>query len=295
MQTGPVTKRGKTKSSKNAITHGLSSTRLISDDEKALYDQTVESLNDEYKPQTFTEKILVERAATHYVRLIRATNAEAACIEREGIALINNLPIQETFGLSDDQTAAYAIAFSKGQLNCNNELDKDKQLAAETVFRDIINVISQGGLHDIEILHNTERALGIVFTSMANNGECSIEELFDGRFSPEQLIQSVLNFGKESPGHYPGNANHRGKKIKPHLLLEDLQKEIGELVIARQIHPYVRKLEQLSEHLGPALAGDLDKINRHLTNADRQFSKALGELRHVITERKRQEAINPPA
>lgn len=295
MQTGPITKRGKAKSSKNAITHGLSSTRLISDDEKALYDQTVKSLNDEYQPQTFTEQILVERTATHYVRLVRATNAEAACIERENISFTNNLPIQEIFGLSDDQTKAYALAYSKGQLTCSDDDEKTNQLAAEAVFHDIINIISQGGLHDLEILNNTERALGLVFTCMADNGICSIEELFDGRFTPEQLIQSALDFGKESPGHYPGNQSLRSKSIKPYLLLEDLQKQIGELVIARHIHPQVKKLEQLTEHLGAALATDLDKVNRHLTNADRQFSKALGELRHVITERKRQEAINPAA
>ena len=295
MQTGPITKRGKAKSSKNALTHGLTSQNLISTEEQDLYGQIIAQLNSEYEPATFTEQILVERVASHYVRLHRAINAEAASIEKEKLAIRNSIPIKETFGLTDDQSKAYAVAWSKGLLTANDEQEDNRQIIIQGMFRELVDLFSTNELTNTAPLKSNNTILGLVFSRVAGEAECTIDELFDGRYRSSQIIKSAMTLGDAAIGNRIISTGEYQRSVSVSDFFDDLLKECGELTIALNIHPSVKKLEGLTNSLGLAQAQDLDKINRHLTNADRQFSKALGELRHVVEERRRKEALNPAA
>jgi len=250
MQTGPITKRGKAKSSKNAIKHGLSSLHLISDEERIFYESTLQELTDEYQPKTFTERALTERMAKHYVRLQRAFNAEAAYIESENMSFGGQLPIQQTFDLTDEQTQAYALAWSKGSLSTKDDQAEETKIVTEATFKELIKLKSMDGFADTSVLENASTLVGVIFQLIARSSECTVDELFDGRYTPHQLLQSTISIGKEPPEAFPVNPKQAGRPIRPDLFLEDMFKEFGELTIARNIYPSVLRLEQLTKHIG---------------------------------------------
>ena len=76
--TGPKTQAGKLKSSLNALRHGLSGQMVVMPTEDlAAYQQHVQSLVDEYRPQGATETLLVQALADSSWRLNRAAALES--------------------------------------------------------------------------------------------------------------------------------------------------------------------------------------------------------------------------
>ena len=75
---GPKTSKGKSISSKNAIKHGITSNKIISDDERSKLVQLVKSLAEEHAPQGETEEILVKDLAMIRIRLDRFNQVEAS-------------------------------------------------------------------------------------------------------------------------------------------------------------------------------------------------------------------------
>lgn len=85
--TGPKTPEGKARSSRNALKHGLLAKCIVlrEDDphENALdFEQLLESLAADLRPEGASEQILVEQLATCYWRLRRAYRFEANDIDR---------------------------------------------------------------------------------------------------------------------------------------------------------------------------------------------------------------------
>ena len=83
--TGPVTAQGKETSSRNAQTHGLTSTK-VQPNEVVTFEQFLASYTKLYDPQTDIERALVRRCADYQIRIDRALSAEAAfvgeCVKR---------------------------------------------------------------------------------------------------------------------------------------------------------------------------------------------------------------------
>ena len=76
--TGPKTKAGKKKCSLNALRHGLTGQLVVMPTEDlAAYQQHVQALVDEYRPQGATETLLVQALADASWRLNRAASMEA--------------------------------------------------------------------------------------------------------------------------------------------------------------------------------------------------------------------------
>jgi len=75
--TGPRTPEGKARSSKNARTHGLTSTELRTPfEEKDELVSQADALEDEFQPQSETEKILVEQMVAAIWRIRRVRRIE---------------------------------------------------------------------------------------------------------------------------------------------------------------------------------------------------------------------------
>ncbi len=82
LSTGPRTPAGKSKSSQNALTHGLTGqVRIVTQAEEDTLANLLESLTTEYAPRTAIEQILVRRLALLAIRLERAAGAEAAKLD----------------------------------------------------------------------------------------------------------------------------------------------------------------------------------------------------------------------
>ena len=67
----PIVSKNNAKAPKNALTHGLTSQSITSSTDQKIYQQMYDELTLEYLPQTVTERMLIERVAVQYVRLIR--------------------------------------------------------------------------------------------------------------------------------------------------------------------------------------------------------------------------------
>jgi hypothetical protein len=80
--TGAKTPRGKAMSKYNAIKHGIL-LNFITRYEEDIYKSYLKDLVEEYNPVTFTDRVLVERAAQCYVRLFRCAKAEGEQIREE--------------------------------------------------------------------------------------------------------------------------------------------------------------------------------------------------------------------
>ena len=75
---GPRTERGKEKSSRNAIKHGIFSTVVLPREPKKMYRGIFHALLDYLKPEDYVERILVEKLAANLWRQGRLVLAESA-------------------------------------------------------------------------------------------------------------------------------------------------------------------------------------------------------------------------
>jgi hypothetical protein len=77
--TGPVTPAGKTRSSQNATTHGLTSKAvLLPGEDAAEYERAKAALLRDLRPSTEAEQLQAERVADHWWRLERLYKAETS-------------------------------------------------------------------------------------------------------------------------------------------------------------------------------------------------------------------------
>ena len=77
LSTGPVTPEGKAKVATNRLSHGLTGQfRLLSSESQPDYDALLDSLAEEYQPQTATEFHYLNEAARNMWRLQRASVLE---------------------------------------------------------------------------------------------------------------------------------------------------------------------------------------------------------------------------
>ena len=90
--TGPRTRDGLSKSSKNALKHGLTSKKdiLLSSESQEEYDHLLEAMVRDLKPGDGVERLLVERATQFAWRLIRINGIETRLFENGQIDAEND-------------------------------------------------------------------------------------------------------------------------------------------------------------------------------------------------------------
>lgn len=81
-QTGPITKAGKSASSKNAIKHGATSTKMINDNEKSRYESLLSALNNQYKSANPLVQLQITRIARLTIQLERIQNVIDATFKK---------------------------------------------------------------------------------------------------------------------------------------------------------------------------------------------------------------------
>ena len=68
LSTGPKTAAGKRKSRMNAVKHGLSAqTIVVGDEDPAEFEVLRENLEQDFQPETYLERELLQRLSTRYV------------------------------------------------------------------------------------------------------------------------------------------------------------------------------------------------------------------------------------
>ena len=106
----------------NATKHGLTAKNWLDEKEQELYQSLLHSLTEEYKPQTPTENLLVERLATITTRLNRFQSVEDAlfALAREKAGSLDNLI--ESFELKGESESE-AASIMLGILNPSDDFN----------------------------------------------------------------------------------------------------------------------------------------------------------------------------
>lgn len=140
---GPVTLRGKAIAAKNATKHGLFSEKppLLITEDLASFQGIMQSVIDEYQPQTATEHLLVQQLAMGWLRLHRLWGVEAALASK---AI-----------LEAQMRSRYPEIKIPGTLSSDNSPYQDKYVNHAELRRDELNQLN-------ELIQNLEYDLGNV-------------------------------------------------------------------------------------------------------------------------------------
>jgi len=118
LSTGPKTEEGKAASSRNHLSHGLSYSNgiffILAGESVEAYSILLANLHHEHRPDTETERILVDRMAQHHWLRCRAENLESGCFREDGAIDEKGLALYLRYRTSHER------AFHK----CLNELLK---------------------------------------------------------------------------------------------------------------------------------------------------------------------------
>jgi hypothetical protein len=289
----PTVSKSNTKTPKNALTHGLTSQSITSSTDQKIYQQMYDELTFEYGPQTITERILIERVAVQYVRWQRAIREESTEIEIAGLTELDGLALHSTFNLTDEQARHYASARFRGEFH-NVEKIEENLILLQRLSQESFSLLARGEHSTIPDDIEKYPMLFVLFDQLTFKNRCSKAELLDGRYELDSLVSAFIrqcNRTLESQDLYQSSS--MGSKLSHSDFLKKLSEEAVKQFVTIDLHPKAEKLFKLAEQVSISRSTNIDKITRYMTTIDRQFSKALGELRVVIEDRRRREALMP--
>ena len=287
----PTVSKSNTKTPKNALTHGLTSQSITSSTDQKIYQQMYDELTFEYAPQTITERMLIEQVAVQYVRWQRAIKQESTEIEIAGLTELEGLSLRTTLNLTEEQARHYSLARLSGELHNDEQLKENSmilQVLSQESFRLLARVEHSPIPDDLE----NYPMLLFIFDRLTLKYKCSNAELLDGRYELDSLVRAFLgqcSRSLESQDLYQSSSID--KKLSHSDFLNKLSEEALNQLVTIALHPKAEKLFKLAEQVRISRSTNIDKITRYMTTIDRQFSKALGELRVVIEDRRRREAL----
>ena len=289
----PTVSKNNTKTPKNALTHGLTSQSITSSTDQKIYQQMYDELTFEYAPQTITERILIERVAVQYVRWQRAIREESNEIEVASLTEVEGLSLRTALNLTQEQAEHYASARFRGELH-NDEQLKENLILIQRLSQESFRLLERGERSTIPDDLEEYPMLFVLFDQLTFKHRCSKAELLDGRYALDSLVSAFIrqcNRTLESQDLYQSST--KGSKLSHSDFLNKLREEVLKQFVTIDLHPKAEKLFKLSEQVSISRSTNIDKITRYMTTIDRQFSKALGELRVVIEDRRRREALMP--
>lgn len=299
--TGPKTDRGKKRSSQNALKHGLTSAQMIGPDEIATYEYYCRSLIEEYDLTTFTEIILAERCANCYVRLQRGNLAENQLFERAKIKNRLHAPEMEELQLPTRLMRKYTVNSLAGVYDLRHQTNAERLAEIYNMQSEVFSCLARG----VKTLNGIEEHSETVFQRLEHLAELAgmnIGCLFKGENDQQSLAAAVMLADITSlPSEVLAYASCEPVKFTPYKsqiegFLEMLSEEIAAELGCFSIDVKLNKIRELNERCTLPDITELDSLSRYNNSLNNQFSKALGELRQVVKERResevKEEAIN---
>ena len=299
--TGPKTDRGKKRSSQNALKHGLTATQIIGPDEIAAYEYYCRSLIEEYDLTTFTEIILAERCANCYVRLQRGNLAENQLFERAKIKNRLHAPEMEELQLPTRLMRKYTVNSLAGVYDLRHQTNAERLAEIYNMQSEVFSCLAKG----IKTLNSIEEHADTVFQKLEHLAELAgmkVGCLFKAENDQQGLASAVMWADITSlPSEVMDYASCEPFEFIPYQsqvkgFLELLSEEIAAELGCFSIHVKLNEIRQLNERCTLPDMTELESLSRYNNSLNNQFSKALGELRQVVKERResevKEEAIN---
>jgi len=276
---GPVTKKGKQVSSRNAISHGLTAKKWINPEERESYQDFHSALIDDYQPQTVMESILIGKLADIKVRLERFHCAEDHLfwLAREK-AISPNLVVK-SFGVDDQAVIDNISDHAFG-------IEKTNQPIAEQLFNELIR-------HDDDIsgwgyIRDNMPLLSAHVLNECKKEKIDIEQLIS-RYKPKTNQLTPVTIGistnNEPEPLTEEELNQSGLKVPRELFIafiKALYKQTKRRSITNYVIESFPQREHQLKHAALPDSSEMDRLMRYRTSLERQFSKTLGELLHLI-------------
>jgi len=231
--------------------------------------------------------------AVQYVRWQRAIREESNEIEVASLTELDDLALHTTFNLTQEQAEHYASARFRGELH-DDETLKENLILIQRLSQESLRLLERGEHTTIPDDLEEYPMLFVLFDQLTFKNRCSKAELLDGRYALDSLVSAFIrqcNRSLEFQDLYQRSST--SSKLSHSDFLNKLSEEALKQFITIDLHPKAEKLFKLAEQVSISRSTNIEKITRYMTTIDRQFSKALGELRVVIEDRRRREAIMP--
>lgn len=277
---GPTSSKGKAISSVNATKHGLLAQKppLVMTEDADVFQNLLESLNDEYQPQTPTEQLLVQQIAMGQLRLYRAWSAEAATIDLASLQAqwdqqypkVASKNIQSIVESATGKSAKVILAGEKD--------------AIATLIREIENLLSQFATNQHDVDQCSQSTL--IFLQKALY-ECPEE--IQQKSHPSKLWKSVMKL------FHGVNTFLEHKQYRKELDLADLTPAFEELLTTaharrNEIQDEEKAMAELAKKISEARKiseslQNLELIGRYESQISRQLSEAIKQLREIQKER----------
>lgn len=277
---GPVTKKGKQVSSRNALSHGLTAKKWINPEEKQSYQDFHSALIDDYQPQTVMESTLIEKIADLKVRLERFHCAEDHLFWLAREKAISPDLVVKSFGV-DDQVVIDDIsdhAFG---------IEKTNRPIAEQLFNELIRH-DEDDISGWGYIRDNMPLLREHVLNQCKKEKIDIEQLIS-RYKPKtnQLtpVTIIISTNNEPKPLTEEQLNQSGLKVpREHFIafIKALYKQTKRRSITNYVIESFSQREQQLKHAALPDSSEMDRLMRYRTSLERQFSKTLGELLHLI-------------
>jgi hypothetical protein len=293
VQGGPKTKAGKHNSSKNALKHGMTSTKLLCPEEQNRFDYLEKLLREEYGPSTITEELYISKIANLQIRLERVIRAEQATIALTQKNITDSTVVIDSLDIDMDTKKQYALNEMAGLYKDKSDDSMMQRGLRRILLTDITKLMRQAPISSYKIIQEQFLFLDTIFKVIALRERKSVSELFKTPYPERNKIFSKIAdmtfFSDEEQLEISKQSDVVPSEIPAEQLQTFLEK-LGHKLMTTNIADWIdTEIDNLKElHLQAAMPepATMDRFMRYSTTLSNQLSKAIGELRHIIKERK---------
>ena len=277
---GPVTKKGKQVSSRNAISHGLTAKKWINPEEEQSYQDFHSAMIDDYQPQTVMESTLIEKLADIKVRLERFHCAEDHLFWLAREKAISPDLVVKSFGVDDQAVIDDISDHAFG-------IEKTNRPIAEQLFNELIRH-DEDDISGWGYIRDNMPLLSAYVLNECKKENIDIEQLIS-RYKPKtnQLTPVIIGIrtNNEPEPLTEEKLNQSGLKVpREHFIafIQALYKQTKRRSITNYVIEGFSQREQQLKCAALPDSSEMDRLMRYRTSLERQFSKTLGELLHLI-------------
>lgn len=284
-QTGPKTKAGKDNSSKNAITHGITSKRLINDQENQRYQVLIQELHQEYSQAGILMRLQIERLAQTYIQLERVQSVIDALYEKSRSASHISHKLEKHLRL--DIFERLQLYPEVAQL-LGHEI-REHAISKDVYYQLLIYSLTNRNISRSDFLKEAP-ALAIYLHQEAQASHQTInaylQRLIDDKPTKAHEIRDQVEKILDSVGGHLGAAitdeirayyDNLDKRLLKAFISWYFQSYADQMDTQRKLADYER-LKPLETAIAMPDLNELERLMRYQTTLQRQISTMIGEL-----------------
>lgn len=291
--TGPKTPAGKSTSSKNALTHGATSLKLISEGEHSSYEAWVEELTTQYPSTNPLVKLQIQRVAQLKIQLDRIQTAITGLHEIERIKTPKLDRAAEIMELSQEDLSHMAhlgLWAAKGTLD-----ETPEYFAMLPISIELAEIEDLDKLSTHEEFQEEAPQFCRYLIDCAQRAEYDIDTYARSKTIPKPVNPNNVgrSGAKETPQvtftiRWQGQKNDL-KNLITDVPIEDLiatakwhRLQLAKIISRTQRVAPLERISDIAVHTALPNLDTLDRLMRYQSTVNRQLSTAIGELMAIV-------------